>query len=53
MRKNKTDIGYLYIKAYTPYVDGVVGQDIKLSLRQKLKIMFSKGISVVFIGENL
>ena len=53
MRNNMTDNGYLYIKTYSPYVEGIVGQDIKLSLWQKLKIMFSKGISVVFIGEHL
>ena len=53
MRNNMADNGYLYIKTYSPYVEGIVGQDIELSLWQKLKIMFSKGISVVFIGEHL
>ena len=44
--RNKTDRGYLYIKAYSPYVKGVVGKDIKLTFIQKLLILFSKGISV-------
>lgn len=43
----KTDRGYLYIKAENPYVHGVVGTDIKLTLKQKIGILFSKGISVV------
>lgn len=29
----KTDGGYLYIKANNPYIHGVVGTDIKLTLR--------------------
>ena len=48
----KTDRGYLYIKAYNPYVNGVVGTDIKLTLKQKINILFSKGISVV-LSDNL
>ena len=44
--RNKTDRGYLYIKAYSPYIKGVVGRDIKLTFKQKLQILFSKGISV-------
>ena len=38
--------GYLYIKAYNPRVEGVLGTDIKLTFKQKIKILFSKGISV-------
>lgn len=45
-KKNYTDGGYLYIKGYNPYVNGVVGTDIKLTLKQKIKILFCKGISV-------
>ena len=30
---------YLDIKAYTPYVDGIVGRDIKLTFKQKIKIL--------------
>lgn len=46
----KTDSGYLYIKAKNAYINGIVGTDIKLSLKQKLEILFSKGISVVLYG---
>lgn len=43
----KTDRGYLYIRADNPYINGIVGTDIKLTLKQKIEIFFSKGISVV------
>lgn len=47
MAKNEyTTRGYFYIKAYNERVDGVLGTDIKLTFRQKIKILFSKGISV-------
>lgn len=46
----KTDNGYLYIKAKNTYINGIVGTDIKLSLKQKIEILFSKGISVVLYG---
>lgn len=47
MSKNEyTDDGILYIKVFNPYVDGIVGTDIKLSPSQKIKILFCKGISV-------
>ena len=38
--------GYLYIKSYNPYVHGVTGADIKLTFKQKLQILFCKGVSV-------
>lgn len=44
--KNKTNRGYLYIRAYNPYIKGVVGRDIKLTFKQKIQILFSKGIAV-------
>ena len=44
--KKCTDNGYLHIKAYNNYVSGVLGTDIKLTLKQKIKILFCKGISV-------
>lgn len=49
----KTDRGYLYIRAKNPYIKGVVGTDIKLTLKQKIEILFSKGISVVLHEERL
>lgn len=45
-RKNETNKGYLYIKAHNEYVEGVVETDVKLSFKQKVQILFSKGISV-------
>ena len=44
--KAYADGGYLYIKSYNPYVDGVVGTDIKLTFKQKIQILFCKGVSV-------
>ena len=44
--KNYTNCGYLYIRKYSPYVDGIIGVDIKLTLKQKIQILFCKGISV-------
>ena len=38
--------GYLYIRADSPYVKGVVGRDIKLTLWQRIQILFCGGISV-------
>lgn len=43
----KTDRGYLYIKAKNPYINGMVGTDIKLTLKQKIELFFSPGICVV------
>lgn len=40
------DRGYLYIKAYNPYVHGVCGTDIKMTFKQKIQILFCEGISV-------
>lgn len=51
--KKKTDRGYLYIKAKNSYVNGVVGTDIKLTLKQKIDILFSKGISVILFGNGV
>lgn len=51
--KKRTDRGYLYIKADNPYVSGVVGNDIKLTFKQKIEILFSKGISVALIGADV
>ena len=44
--------GYLYIKSYNPYVRGVVGTDIKLTFKQKIQILFCKGVSVC-IGDAI
>lgn len=44
---------YMQISAYNPYVSGIVGTDIKLTLKQKIGILFSKGISVVLKGSDV
>ena len=51
--KDKTNSGYPYLKLYSPYIIGTVGKDVKLTLKQKLQILFSPGISIVFIEEKL
>lgn len=45
-RDYTADGNYLYIKAHNPYVSGVVGTDIKLTFKQKIKILFCKGVCV-------
>lgn len=46
------DGNYLYIKAHNPYVSGVVGTDIKLTFKQKIEILFCKGVCVC-IGDAI
>ena len=46
---NYSDTGYLYIRSSKhPYVKGVVGADIKLTLWQRIQILFCGGVSVMF-----
>lgn len=47
MKKNED--GYFVINRHNQYVKGVIGQDIKLSFIDKIKILFSKGIAVHLI----
>lgn len=49
--KHYTDNGYLYLKANNPYVKGVVGTDIKLTLWERIQILFCGGVSVALIGK--
>lgn len=45
-----SNTGYLYLKVENhPYVKGAVGSDIKLTLWQKIQILFCKGVSVLLI----
>ena len=44
--ESRTNKGYLYIKAYNEYAESIIGTDIELSFKQKVQILFSKGISV-------
>ena len=49
--KNYSYNGYLYLEScHHPYVKGVVGADFKLTLWQRIQILFCGGISVFFIG---
>lgn len=41
-----------YIKTTSPYITGVVGNDIKLSFKNKIKILFCKKVSVCFVGDG-
>ena len=46
------DGNYLYIKAYSPYISGIAGADIRLTFMQKIKILFCKGVCVC-IGDAI
>ena len=48
--KYYTDKGYLYLNADNSYVKGIIGTDIKLTLWQRVQILFCGGISVVLHG---
>lgn len=37
----------------TPYVRGVVGADIPLTLKQRLSILFHSGIQMFFVNDRL
>lgn len=50
--KNK-DGWYFQIKRDNEYIKGILGHDIKLSFRDRLNILFSKGISVILIGPDV
>lgn len=52
--RHYSDIGYLYI-CYRkhPYVKGVVGADIKLTLWERIQILFCGGVSVMFHGKDV
>lgn len=43
-------IKYYKISKKHELFDGVIGSDIRLKLSQRVKILFSKGIQVSFIG---
>jgi len=45
---------YLEIKKVNSYInDGVIGQDIDLSIYQKIKLLFCKGISIALISPKV
>ena len=37
----------------TPYVHGVIGADIPLTLKQRLSILFHGGIQMFFVNDRL
>lgn len=37
----------------TPYIQGVVGADIPLTLKQQLSILFHSGIQIFFVNDRL
>lgn len=39
----------MVLKSYSPYVRGIVGADFKLTLGQRLRLLFCKKLSVIFI----
>lgn len=49
--KHFSNDGYMYIKGKNIYITGVVGTDIKLSFKQKLMLLFCKGVSVTIHGK--
>lgn len=43
---------YMEIKRYNSYVRGVVGQDVKLTLLQRIKLLFSKGFTISLVEKG-
>ena len=41
------------LKAYTPYVNGVIGQEFKLTFMQKIRILFCEKLTVILVAEKL
>ena len=49
--KAENSDGFLHIRAFNPYVHGVVGTEIKLTLKEKIRVLFGKGIAL-YIGDD-
>lgn len=45
-------MGIAKIVAYTPYVKGIVGQEFRLTLLQRLKILFCKKLEVRLMSDD-
>lgn len=43
----------ILLKTESPFVEGIVGHDFKLSFWKRLQILFSSGVSVVFVSSDL
>ncbi len=50
--KKKYKTFYLLRKT-SPYVDGVVCADFRLSLKEKMRILFCDGVQVILVGEDV
>lgn len=48
--KAENSDGFLHIRAFNTYVHGVVGTEIKLTLKEKIRVLFGKGIAL-YIGD--
>lgn len=49
-----SNTGYLYIQSHNhPYVKGIVNADIKLTLWQRIQILFCGGVSVLLVGRDI
>lgn len=45
--------GFFIVKRNNEYVKGVLGQEIKLTFIERLKILFSKGIEIQLFGNDV
>lgn len=43
---------FMEIKKFNPYVCGVVGQDVRLTFRQRLRLLFCKGFTIALIEKR-
>lgn len=52
--RNYSNTGYLYIQSLKhPYIKGIVGADITLTLWQRIQVLFCGGVSVIFYGKDV
>lgn len=52
--RNYSDNGNLYIKSYNnPYAKGILGAEIKLTLWQRVQILFCGGVCVMIHGKDV
>lgn len=50
-----SNTGYLYIRYFNhPYIDKkIIGADIKLTLWQRIQVLFCGGISIIMSGKDI
>ena len=44
---------YMEVKRVNSYVSGIIGQDIRLSFFQKIRLLFCKGITAALISPEV